>query len=573
MIFECETLNSRPITHNSQLNIVEDKLHNDRLEEFLRKSLEGHSEAPPADLWSKIEANLEPPVVVRPRLLSVRGWWAVAAAAAVVGMLLVGQHLYFSGKINQMSRELERNSSQIKQLEARKLTGEPSGEPSGKQQDINGILKETEDGDNEAMEEAVATQNDNVEAENNQVVQNAEGGFAEQKKKANNEAVKPQSVQKIGDARKQGVAGSSSNPIAEQKKKANNEEKKTAPSKPNGETPAAENELVDVPKNEAKNANIPSELNSELVENQTIRTGDMPKVWPKSFKPLEMPELGLPQANSIVVASQLVSKGISIGPDASLMYSKLKISDLKHKPGPGPGPGPDPHKDFDSQRKISGQTFMAGVSVEKSIAPHVYIGTGVAYKKAAFQETHLLDLKFGEFDKNPHNDHEHNFEYNLNTAVGTVEMTVRAESTEPSQQIPDDEEVEAEVTTNQQLKYISMPVYAGYSLGNGRLRALVQAGFMLNFLQSSEFCVDSIKSLNPRFEFKRKEQQPGRPDNLQSVSVDYLASVGLEYQFSKSLSLRLTPTVVGSLTSRHNNPYIQSSELSAGLDMGVRYSF
>lgn len=551
---------------------MEDKLHNDRLEEFLRKSLEGHSEAPPADLWSKIEANLEPPVVVRPRLLSVRGWWAVAAAAAVVGVLLVGQHLYFSGKINQMSRELERNSSQIKQLEARKLTGEPSGKPSGKQQDINGLSKVTEDGGIEPLEGEVATQNGNEEVEKNQGVQNAGGGFAEQKKKVGNEKVKPQSTPKIGDAKKQGDAGGS-NPIAEQKKKASNEEKKTPQSKPDAETPGVENELVDVPKSEAKNASTPAEVNSELVENQEIRTGDMPKVWPKSFKPLEIPELGLPQANSIVVASQLVSKGISIGPDASLMYSKLKISDLKHKPGPGPGPGPDPHKDFDSQRKISGQTFMAGVSVEKSIAPHVYIGTGVAYKKAAFQETHLLDLKFGEFDKNPHNDHEHNFEYNLNTAVGTVEMTVRAESTEPSQQIPDDEEVEAEVSTNQQLKYISMPVYAGYSLGNGRLRALVQAGFMLNFLQSSEFCVDSINSLNPRFEFKRKEQQPGRPDNLQSVSVDYLASVGLEYQFSKSLSLRLTPTIVGSLTSRHNNPYIQSSELSAGLDMGVRYSF
>ncbi len=72
---------------------MKDKIPNDRLEEFLRKSLGDHSEEPPGDLWSKIAENLEPPVEVQPRLAPVRGWWAMAAAAAVLLGLLVATFL------------------------------------------------------------------------------------------------------------------------------------------------------------------------------------------------------------------------------------------------------------------------------------------------------------------------------------------------------------------------------------------------------------------------------------------------------------------------------------------------
>jgi hypothetical protein len=62
-------------------------------------------------------------------------------------------------------------------------------------------------------------------------------------------------------------------------------------------------------------------------------------------------------------------------------------------------------------------------------------------------------------------------------------------------------------------------------------------------------------------------------DNLQSVTVDYVAGIGLSYSLSDQLSLRLEPTLLGSLTSLHNNPRLESSELTAGASIGAFYSF
>ena len=139
--------------------------------------------------------------------------------------------------------------------------------------------------------------------------------------------------------------------------------------------------------------------------------------------------------------------------------------------------------------------------------------------------------------------------------------------------LDNDEKIELEINTRQNLAFVSVPLYAGYRLGEGRLKFLLKGGVLLNFLRANDFEIAGIKQGNGKFAFQPKNQPMGNPQDLQTVSVDFVAGLGLDFSLTKSLSLRLEPTVSGSLTSLHNSPYIQSSQYSAGLNAGVMYNF
>ncbi len=523
---------------------MKDKLPNDRLEEFLRKSLEGHSEDPPGDLWSKIAGNLEPPVVVQPRLTPVRGWWAVAAAAAVVALLLVGQHLYFNQKINRMSRELEQNTNQLRQLEKEKMADQQTETTNS----VDAVATEP----NSLVPPSTAT--DGTAATNLEERKNTLS-FSQKKSRLTNAAATfPKEKTQVNAAEK----------TAQPKPPVDNLEKETGA-----------NDLASDGKNSPATTDEPLKSPENLTENPATVATDLQRIWPKELTTLEMPATPSPLANSIVVASKLGGSGYSVGLRVLPMASRLKINSIRRS---GPNPGPGGERTFEVKNETTGQSLIAGLVVEKQVTPRLSIGSGIDYRKMDYQAMHNIEFDFKDRrGHHPHmpgmGDNEHEFQYNLNTAVGAVEMDVRASSSDTTVEIPDNEKVGAEISTSQRLDYLSLPLYAGYNFGNGRLRVLAKAGVVFNFMLNNEFNVDSIKSLNPKFDFRQKDKQSGSPSDLQTVTVDYLAGIGLEYRMTSALSLRLEPTVVGSLTSRHSNPRIQSSEFSAGVNAGVMYSF
>ncbi len=525
---------------------MEENLHNDKLEEFLKRSLDGHSEDPPGDLWSKIAANLEPPVTMptpAPTGLKVRflqNWWAVAAAAAVMAGLLIGQHFYFNNKIEQLSKELEQNNTQLEQLEQRKLT------------ETNPV---------EISAPAETTEPAPTQSADKQSSLAGQGGVA-----GANTAQK---------------AGTSANATAHLPKGkgqhnavGNRQPPMDSPKQSAGSVAQQQHEELE--KSTGSPVPIESKITIESEQVVASNNADLQKIWLKRLAPLEQATLNMPTVAGVLPIDPLKSSGkFTVGVNAMPMVSKGKINSVK-RDGPGGSGFPGDRKTFDLEMETTGQAWMAGVSFEAAVSPRLRIGTGLNYQTSNYEATHDVSLRFDDRRHNPGppgNEHEHDFQYYLNTAVGSVEIEVRADSDDPAQNIPDDEKIEAEVSTSQRLSYVSIPFYANYSLGKGRLRALAKGGIMLNFLQDNEFTVGTIKSLNNRFDFRQKERQMGRPSDLQSVTVDYIAGVGLEYRMNQTLSLRLEPTVIGSLTSLHNNPRIESSEISAGLNVGMTYSF
>jgi hypothetical protein len=511
---------------------MKDKLPNDRLEEFLRKSLGDHSEEPPGDLWSKIAENLEPPVVVQPRLSPVRGWRAMAAAAALLLGLLVAQHLYFDSKLNQMSRKLEQNEQEIKQLE----------------EDKTAALQrlESENRTEETVENTVATQNtDSKDFDQTYVLEGSPHPLPPKNK------VVPANAERNSETGKSQLneAGKSQQQPVEKAEIKSNEE-------------GLVNEVME-----------PSPAPDEAEVAQTTGN-DLQRIWTKKLSALDLPAtpapfIGMP----IIPASKLLGHNYAVGMNAMPMISKNSISGVKpHGHGMG---GMDDRKSFKVNSEKSEHAWMAGVALEAKVAPNLRVGTGLNYRTVDYKTSHLINFDFKDrrHGGGHSNDNEHDFEYDLSTAVGNIEMEVRAVSDETASNIPDNTKVLAKISTSEHLSYVSVPVYVNYSFGNGRLRALAKAGVLLNFIKDNEFNIDQVKSLTTRFEFKEKERNSGSPANIQTVTVDYLAGVGLEYKLSNAFSLRLEPSIIGSLTSRHNNPRIQSSEFSAGMNAGVMYNF
>ncbi len=521
---------------------MKDKLPNDRLEEFLRKNLEGHSEDPPGDLWSKIAGNLEPPVAVQPRLTHVRGRWALAGAAVVVMLLLVGQHLYFNQKINRMSQELERNTNQLRQLEQEKMAAQQT--------------KTTNSGG------AVATEQ-NSPVPPSIVTDNTTPMSAEERKN------------KRSFSQKESRLKNAPATFPKEKTQVSAAKKTVYPNPPVAilEKETGANGLASDGKSSPATTDEPLNSPANTTENPTAESADLQRIWSRELVLLEIPQALSPLTNSRAVATKLGGTGYSVGLHVMPMASRLTINKIRR-----PGPFPGAEKSFELKREITGQSLMAGLVFEKAVAPRLSIGSGVDYRTMDYRATHKVEFDFKDRrGHRPHmpgmGDNEHEFQYSLATAVGAVAMDVRASSSDSTVEIPDNEKVGAEISTSQALDFLSLPFYAGYNLGNGRLRVLAKAGVLFNFVLNNEFRVDEIKSLNPKFDFRQKDRQSGSPANLQTISLDYLAGIGLEYRATSALSLRMEPTVVGSLTSRHNNPRIQSSEFSAGVSAGVMYSF
>lgn len=94
---------------------MENNLHNDGLDDFLRKSFEQYDDSPSDGLWDKIEADLadEPKVVP---IRTTRRWWATAAAAMFLA-LVVGQFIYFQKEKAELIDQIKIQADKIEFLE------------------------------------------------------------------------------------------------------------------------------------------------------------------------------------------------------------------------------------------------------------------------------------------------------------------------------------------------------------------------------------------------------------------------------------------------------------------------
>ena len=517
---------------------MEENLHKDNLEEFLKNSFEGYSESPPDDVWNRISEGLptaSPPM----KVVSFRRWWLVAAAAVIAGIFLF-QHFYFTRQIKTLNSELIKTNTELRQPEKQSVSPQNKVADTIQSQTQTETLPETDP-------------SEFVKAENKTGQKNEQTNTP----KAPARVIAPQKTRPPLPP----------DPLAPE----NTKNAQTPDSKAVATTGTQEN-LTQA--NEESTRTETPNTEKELTKTATPNAGvilsflDLKDVSVQSNQVQVLPNTGLRAPNTTSVRGH----SLSIGAHTLPMVSREKINSLR--------PGfPPMEKVFDDKKETNGQTFMAGLAIETQVADNFSFGSGLDYRKSSFNSSHQPVFKFKDRRPphgNPHGgpkDFEHDFQYTLNTSAGAVTVEVRAESTDTSMQIPDDEEIGLKIGTRQSFEYLTLPLYARYTLGKGKLRFSLKGGFLVNFLLNKNFEIAEITSLNPHFQFRKNEQPKGRQPNLKGASFDYLASVGLDYALTNSLNFRLEPTLVGSLTSIHNNRHISSSQLSAGVNVGVMYNF
>ncbi|MEZ4960347.1 MAG: outer membrane beta-barrel protein [Saprospiraceae bacterium] len=510
---------------------MEDNLQNDKLEEFLKNSFEDYSENPPGDLWGRIEGGLAPAPATPVRFLR---WWGVAAAAAVVAFILIGQHIYFTKKIDTLSKKLEQNKEKLEGLEKdNKTLGLQKTDDSGS------APQALEQKHLEGNDEAAREKNTSQKKPESPIIQYQTPASPAQNTSTGN---RPPNIEMPSGLAQTNVL-----------------QQPPLQSLPTpGQAIAADQEDVNrEPAGATANAPAPGLLPSKST--LLLAEGTMPALSLVPVQPLTRP---------VRTPGRL-----SVGVHAMPMTTSEKITSLK------PGmPHPD-KKVFSESTQSEGTTFYAGLTAEYQASRHFYIGSGLDYRKTSITANHEAEFRFK--DRRPHGgghgggEHgfEHDFLYDLNTAAGLVEVEIRAEQADTTFDFSDDDEIDLSVSTRQDLKYLSVPLYGRYELGKGTFRLYIRGGMVANFLQSNNFAINDVRSDNPNLRFDGKQQPGGTPQNLQTLSLDYLAGIGMDVALTKHLKLRLEPALSGSLTSSHNNPFIKSSQFSMGVNAGAMYVF
>jgi len=504
---------------------MEDKLHNDGLEDFLRKSFDQFDDSPSDGLWDKIETDLATPVVSP--LGSIRLWW-VGVAAAVLLVLVVGQHFYYSNEITQLSKLLEQKDAELKQIEEEQHTA-PLDQPSESQQ-----KEEFPAGETSPTELPVEPKQPAIAGANQ--AQNQAPKFGSKKYGAD-QNLKPGIVNEVEiSAAKLGNTPSLIKMPLGQPTEGNNVAAEALPIPRLAKTPGS----IDV-------------LGlREIVNSSSI------------------PQLALVDIPPDPIFPAKVSKKFTVGIHHTEMTTRERISTIIQRPAMMGG-----MHVFDNRSSGDGRTQLTGISFACRTGGGWFVESGANLRSTEFTNLHRPELKFKDrfVPSGNHGPNEFGFQYSLNTAAGLVGIEVRADQADPGVAISEEEDIKIEVTTKQTLKYVSIPFLVGRQFGLGRLNLNLKAGLMGNFLSSSSFEVTDVSFLNAHFRSGNSMRPRGTGPVLKDASFDLMVAAGLEYGLGNGWSASVSPSILKSSGSRHADRYIQSTSFSAGLDVGLNYSF
>lgn len=91
---------------------MEENLHEDKLDDYVRKSFEEYEETPSSDMWDRVAADLEETPERVPLWLVFRrlGWQLLAAGVILVlTSTLVCEHLYYKAQIQELTQQSQKS--------------------------------------------------------------------------------------------------------------------------------------------------------------------------------------------------------------------------------------------------------------------------------------------------------------------------------------------------------------------------------------------------------------------------------------------------------------------------------
>ena len=497
---------------------MENKINDDRLDDFVQKSFEDYEEDPSPGMWGRIEHDLPPAAPAIPSVsLLKRLRWQIAAATAILLLLsgLVYEHFYYEMKINALAaRDVEKQEFANEAQEGGYVFSEKSG----------------------AKEAGTA----NVDRPDIDPA-NSTPGEIEVLSKANPDLIKENKDERLIDF---------DNPV------------NPARSQVQPEPDRSIHSPVDIGQ---KPVNDPKQNEAIKFDETATKRAQLTDF--ESFVLLIAP-LKTDHATDLAFVNAPVRpvrepSGWYVGLQATPHFT------IDHSQTPVRRPGGRPV--FISRQE--GPTFSTDwwLKFGKRINTHFAFESGVGVLEIARTTTHMPRFRFADGIGN--NGYRRNFSYDLNTYGGSASVSLRMEQVDTSP-VQDDEAISLVIKTSENVQLLRVPVLAVYRLGTGRWQGCLKAGLTGNFFLKNQLDISARLSQNSRF-------QPVQGNGSYSVQLEnqgkfflgYWFAAGAEFRLSRHFGLIAEPSFSGDFARKDALGRQLPGQYSAGLNMGLNYHF
>ena len=515
---------------------MEKNIHDDRLDDYVKKSFEDYEEWPAADMWERVEGGLplaETPVAA-PKF-GIRVFWSRMAVAATILLLLsalVCNHLYYENRLLQMAVQQQHNDVDVASPTA------PSPAPSaGNKPDRNGSVSQANAQD---------------------LLQEANAGISVKKyqpgadKQHDSHPVAPSTTSASPTNVQVATTHQPGNPMAASGLPLLPSYPAIAPL---DHAAAPQQALADLPAATPDSASdYPLKINN-LLPVDLVNTS--PLAYQRSFttpiiRPLPTPDV-----------------------HAARWYVGIHSTPvlLVEKTGPERPAGLRP-------RLVSTQVktnFSADYWLKFGRKGSGIWGfeSGIGYRTVERTTTHTARFRLmnGRLYSGAQG-RGYDFDYDLDTYSGSMEVTMRMEQVDPAANLPESEPVRIQVTAREQTSMLRIPLLTTATLGKNRLQTVFKAGLLGNVMLDRQVDIVARSSENTLLQ----PSQGTQAYSLRQVSsgklfLGYQVSGGLQYRTGKHFSWVLEPSLAGEFPRKNNAGRPLPSITTVGVNAGVNYWF
>jgi hypothetical protein len=236
-------------------------------------------------------------------------------------------------------------------------------------------------------------------------------------------------------------------------------------------------------------------------------------------------------------------------------------------------------RSVENKTVVKSQNYSTGVSLAYDIGRNWSVETGLQYRRLDSKVLHRPDLTYGDrwgwkgWNNSDSDSEKHDYAYLFDGPSSTMYVSLSAENTDPGEEISNQEELEVEITIEERTEMMSIPLLAGYQIGNRRFTGQLRAGLLANIGLDYEVTVSALDYDNEKFKPYKGKGVFLSYSPLNSISFDFFLSAGLAYDLSASWRFSFMPYFSGSLTKKLDGPFIDPNDYSIGGSAAVSYKF
>jgi hypothetical protein len=236
-------------------------------------------------------------------------------------------------------------------------------------------------------------------------------------------------------------------------------------------------------------------------------------------------------------------------------------------------------RSVENKTVVKSQNYSTGVSLAYDIGGNWSVETGLQYRRLDSKVVHRPDLTFGDrwawkgWGGIDSDSKKHDYSYFFDGPSSTMYVSLSAEITEPAEEISNQEELEVEITIEERTEMMSIPLLAGYQIGNGRFTGQLRAGLLANIGLDYDVTVGALNYDNDKFKPYKGNGVFLSYSPLNSISFDFFLSAGLAYDLNHAWRFSFMPYFSGSLTKKLDGPFIDPNDYSIGGSAAVIYKF